>query len=108
LGFIGCTHVQRWRDRRLSRAGTIGGYLRPEALRGIEARTLLDAMNTDHDWTLTSIHASSTEGALRRIAAPAVRAAGQMTIRDAEEEVQSSINIVLQLGQRIVSDILET
>ena len=38
-------------------------------VRGIEARTLLDAMNTGHDGTLRTIHASSTRGALCRIAA---------------------------------------
>lgn len=80
-------------------------------VRGPEARTLLDAMNTGHDGTLTTIHASSTEGALRRIAALAVRAAGQISVRYAEEEVKSSIDLVLQLerrsGKRKISDILE-
>ena len=81
-------------------------------VRGPEARTLLDAMNTGHDGTLTTIHASSTEGALRRIAALAVRGlAGQMSISDAEEEVRSSIQLVVQLvrqhGNRIVNDVLE-
>ena len=77
-------------------------------VRGIEARTLLDAMNTGHDGTLTTIHASSAEGALRRIAALAVRSAGQLTIRDADEEVRSSIDVVVQLardnGRRIVKE----
>jgi pilus assembly protein CpaF len=80
-------------------------------VRGIEARTLLDAMNTGHDGTLTTIHASTTEGALRRIAALAVRAAGQMTIRDAEEEVRSCVDLVIQLtrlqGRRVVSNAME-
>ncbi len=79
-------------------------------VRGIEARTLLDAMNTGHDGTLTTIHASSTEGALRRIAALAIRGTGQMTIQAAEEEVRSSIDLVVQLkrhaGKRIISDLL--
>jgi pilus assembly protein CpaF len=80
-------------------------------IRCVEARTLLDAMNTGHDGTLTTIHASTTEGALRRIAALAVRATGQMTIRDAEEEVRSSVDLVIQLarfqGKRAISDVLE-
>src|SRR5206468_4662319 len=80
-------------------------------VRGVEARTLLDAMNTGHDGTLTTIHASSTEGALRRIAALAVRAAGNMSLSDAEEEVRSGIDLVLHLirqaGQRVLADILE-
>lgn len=81
-------------------------------VRGSEARTLLDAMNTGHDGTLTTIHASSTEGALRRIAALAVRTAGQMTLRDVEEEVRSSIDLVVQLkrctGRRSISEVLAT
>lgn len=80
-------------------------------VRGPEARTLLDAMNTGHDGTLTTIHASSTGGALRRIAALAVRTASHMTIGEAEEEVRSSISLVLQLrrqeGKRTISDLLE-
>jgi len=80
-------------------------------VRGVEARTLLDAMNTGHDGTLTTIHASSAERALRRIAALAVRATGQMTMRDAEEEVRSSIDLVVQLkrqaGKRMIADVLE-
>lgn len=74
-----------------------------------EARTLLDAMNTGHDGTLATIHASSTEGALRRIAALAVRAADQMTIQDAED-VPSSIGLVIQVslrgGRRLVTGVL--
>ena len=79
-------------------------------IRGTEARTLLDAMNTGHDGTLTTIHASSAQGALRRIAALAVRAAGHLTIQDAEEEVRSSIDIVVQLargnGRRVVTELV--
>jgi pilus assembly protein CpaF len=80
-------------------------------VRGPEARTLLDAMNTGHDGTLTTIHASSTDGALRRLASLAVRASGQTTMRDAQEEVRSSIGLVIQLarrnGRRSICDIRE-
>ena len=79
-------------------------------VRGVEARTLLDAMNTGHDGTLTTIHASSTEGALRRLAILAVRGSGQLTVRDAEEETRQSIGVVIQMtrraGLRMVSDVL--
>lgn len=80
-------------------------------VRGTEARTLLDAMNTGHDGTLTTIHASSTEGAIRRLAALSVRPTGQLSILEAEEEVRTCIGFVIQLarsdGHRIVCDILE-
>lgn len=69
-------------------------------VRGPEARTLLDAMNTGHDGTLTTIHASSTDGALQRLTSLAVRASGQMTIQDAQGEVRSSIGLVIQLARR--------
>lgn len=79
-------------------------------VRGPEARTLLDAMNTGHDGTLTTVHASSTAGALRRLAILAVRASGQMTVGDAEEETRTSISLVIQMtrraGRRVISDFL--
>lgn len=75
-------------------------------VRGAEARTLLDAMNTGHDGTLTTIHASSTEGALHRLASLAQRVSGQMTMREAEDEAHQSIGVVAQMirhaGQRSI------
>ena len=65
----------------------------------MEARTLVDAMNTGHDGTLTTIHASGAEGGLRRLAALASRASAQMNLRDAEAEVRHSIDVVLQMGR---------
>jgi pilus assembly protein CpaF len=66
-------------------------------VRGAEARTLLDAMNTGHDGSLTTIHASSAEGALRRLAVLAQRVSGQMSLRDAEDEVYHSIGVVAHM-----------
>jgi Flp pilus assembly CpaF family ATPase len=67
-------------------------------------------MNTGRDGTLTTIHASGAEGDLRRIAALAVRASGQMTMRDAEEEVRSAIGIVVHLarenGRRLIKQVV--
>lgn len=80
-------------------------------IRGPEARTLLDAMNTGHDGTLTTIHASSPKGALRRIAALATRSTGQLTLEHAGEEVRRSIGTVIQIarhsGRRVASHITE-
>lgn len=67
-------------------------------------------MNTGHDGTSTTIHASSTEGEIRRLAALSARASGQINIREAEEEVRACIGVVIQLarlnGQRSIADIL--
>lgn len=79
-------------------------------VRGPEARTLLDAMNTGHEGTITTIHASSTRGALERLATLAARADSHRRIELIENEVRGSINFVLQmarqLGKRVVSEIL--
>ena len=68
-------------------------------VRGPEARTLLDAMNTGHDGTLTTIHASSAEGALRRLALLSQRVSGQMTLRDAEDEIDHLIGVVAHMAR---------
>lgn len=78
-------------------------------VRGPEARTLLDAMNTGHDGTLTTIHASSTVGALRRLATLSQRAIANAAKWEAQDDIRYAIQIVLQMarcnGKRIVADI---
>lgn len=80
-------------------------------VRGGEARTLLDAMNTGHKGTLATIHAGSPQAALRRLAVLAVRGSQQLALAEAEEEVRSSLGIVVQLerqgGQRCVREVFE-
>ena len=79
-------------------------------VRGGEARTLLDAMNTGHRGTLATIHAGSPQAALRRLAILAVRGSQQLALTEAEEEARSSVSIVVQLerqgGQRQVTEVL--
>ena len=78
-------------------------------VRGTEARTLVDAMNTGHRGTLSTVHASSPQGALRRIAMLASRGAQQLTLVEAEEETQTCIDVVVQLqredGRRYVKEV---
>jgi pilus assembly protein CpaF len=79
-------------------------------VRGAEARTLLDAMNTGHRGTLATIHAGTPQGALRRLAVLAVRGSQQFALTEAEQEVRTSVGMVVQLdrhaGQRQVTDLL--
>jgi pilus assembly protein CpaF len=81
-------------------------------IRGSEARTLLDAMNTGHRGTLTTIHASSAQGALRRIASLAVRGLHQLRLDDTEQEVRDSVHIVVHMdrqhGRRSVVEFVES
>ena len=76
-------------------------------IRGTEARTLLDAMNTGHGGTLTTIHANDARGALRRIATLAARATSGSMLGDTEREVMSLIESAIHMvrshsGRRVV------
>jgi len=79
-------------------------------VRGVEARTLLDAMNTGHRGTLATIHASSCTQAIARLAALANRVTGSPGIEATEREVRKSLDMVTFIsrseGYRHVGEIL--
>lgn len=79
-------------------------------VRGAEARTLLDAMNTGHRGTLATIHANGAEDALHRLSQLAMRNSGGVLLRDVEEESRRSIDVVLHIarinGIRTVRELL--
>jgi pilus assembly protein CpaF len=80
-------------------------------VRGTEARTLLDAMNTGHRGTLTTIHASGAEEALHRLATLAIRAGAAPDMNIVREEVSRCLDVVIHIerhnGQRRVRQITE-
>jgi len=79
-------------------------------VRGAEARTLLDAMNTGHRGTLATIHASSCQQAISRLAALANRTPGSPGIDATEREVRASLDTVVFIsrsdGRRHIAEIL--
>ena len=79
-------------------------------VRGPEARTLLDAMNTGHRGTLATIHASSADESVRRLASLAIRSSTNLQISVAEEDVMRCIDLVVYIsrhqGRRRVEDVL--
>jgi len=64
-------------------------------VRGPEARTLLDAMNTGHRGTLATIHSSSAVESIRRLAALAIRGSANLTLDMAEGDIRRSIDLVV-------------
>ena len=78
-------------------------------IRGPEARVFLDALNTGHRGSLTTIHANSAQNALRRLAQLAMRGAGGVPLHDIEEECERSINMIAHVannnGWRHVTEI---
>ncbi len=80
-------------------------------VRGPEARTLLDAINTGHRGTLATIHASSTEEAIHRLATLAMRASVGLTLDSVVDEVQRCLDLIVYIsrhkGRREVESLLE-
>lgn len=80
-------------------------------IRGPEARTLLDAMNTGHRGVLSTLHASSAQGALLRLRTLLMRNTAAIRPADAEAEIHASIHKIVHLTRtqslRQVSEIYE-
>ncbi len=80
-------------------------------VRGPEARTLLDAMNTGHRGTLATIHASSAMEALYRMGTLALRGDVHADTHRIKEEVERCLDLVVYIaridGKRFIREILE-
>jgi type IV secretion system protein VirB11 len=78
-------------------------------LRGREAATFLRAVNTGHPGSLTTVHASSPEGALDQIALMVMQAGMTLSRRETVDYVSSLVDVVVQLGrtggERRITDI---
>lgn len=68
-------------------------------IRGTEARTLLDAMNTGHRGVLTTIHANSAQGALIRLRTLLMRGAASLRPAEADAEIHSSIHRIVHISR---------
>lgn len=67
--------------------------------RGAEALDMLQAMNTGHDGSLTTIHANSARDALSRIETMVLMTGLDLPIRAIREQVASAINVVIQVAR---------
>jgi pilus assembly protein CpaF len=80
-------------------------------VRGPEARTLVDALNTGHRGMLATIHANSAAGALRRLSSLAVRGSAHQQASSVESDIKTGINCVIHLvrdgRRRYVEEILD-
>jgi len=68
-------------------------------VRGGEALDMLQAMNTGHDGSLSTIHANAPRDALARLETMVLMAGMDLPERAIREQVSSAINIVLQLAR---------
>ena len=80
--------------------------------RGAETIDMLQAMNTGHDGSLTTLHANSSKDALARLETLVLMAGVDLPLRAIREQIASSVNIVIQSarmtdGKRRVMEIVE-
>ncbi len=80
--------------------------------RGGEALDMLQAMNTGHDGSLTTIHANTSRDALARLETLVLMAGVDLPSRAIREQISSAIHFVVQMsrmpdGSRKITDITE-
>lgn len=68
-------------------------------IRGPEARVFVDALNTGHRGSLTTIHANGAEDALHRLSQLALRGFGGVSLNDVEEECRRSIDMIVHVAK---------
>ncbi len=81
-------------------------------VRGPEAFDMLQAMNTGHEGSLTTVHANSPRDALARIENMVLMAGFDLPMRAIREQIASAVHLVVQIarypdGKRRVSNVSE-
>ncbi|MBP7633514.1 CpaF family protein [Candidatus Ozemobacteraceae bacterium] len=67
--------------------------------RGEEALDMLQAMNTGHEGSLTTLHANSSRDALARLETMVLMAGVDLPLRAVREQIASAVNIVIQTAR---------
>ena len=90
--------------------------MRPDRLivgecRGSEALDMLQAMNTGHDGSLTTVHANNPEDTLMRLETMVLMAV-EMPVRAIREQIVAALDVIVQMsrltgGRRCVTHITE-
>ena len=68
-------------------------------VRGPEALDMLQAMNTGHEGSLTTIHANSPRDAMARLETMVLMAGGNLPQRAMREQIASAINLIIQVSR---------
>ena len=81
-------------------------------VRGAEALDMLQAMNTGHNGSLSTLHANNPRDAIRRLETMVLLGGVDLPIRAIREQVASAVDLIVQLargadGSRFVSSITE-
>jgi pilus assembly protein CpaF len=68
-------------------------------VRGEEALDMLQAMNTGHDGSLTTIHANTPRDALSRLEVMVGMANNNLPVRAIRQQMSSAINVIVQIAR---------
>ena len=80
--------------------------------RGAESYDMIQAMNTGHKGSMTTVHANSSRDALVRLENMISTASNNMTVKNVRQQIASAINVVIRIersrdGERRVTHITE-
>ena len=68
-------------------------------VRGAEALDMLQAMNTGHEGSLTTVHANTPRDALSRLETMVLMAGFELPVRAIREQIASAIHVIIQLDR---------
>ncbi len=81
-------------------------------VRGPEALDMLQAMNTGHEGSMTTVHANSPRDALSRLETMVLMAGYELPVRAIREQIVSALHLIMQVdrmpdGRRVVTAVTE-
>ena len=68
-------------------------------LRGAEAMSFLEAINTGHGGSMTTLHAETPQLAVKRLAIAALKASLPMTYAETLTYIENTIDVIVQVGR---------
>jgi pilus assembly protein CpaF len=80
--------------------------------RGAEALDMLQAMNTGHEGSMTTVHANTPRDAISRIETMVLMAGFDLPMRAIREQIASALDLILQVsrmpdGRRVITQVTE-
>ena len=80
--------------------------------RAAEALDMLQAMNTGHEGSMTTVHANSARDALSRLETMVLMAGYDLPVRAIREQIASALHLILQVsrmpdGRRVITSLTE-
>src|SRR5205085_1896309 len=81
-------------------------------VRGPEALDMLQAMNTGHEGSMTTVHCNSPRDGLSRLETMVLMSGYDLPVRAIREQICSAINVIMHLdrlpdGRRVVTSVTE-